>query len=452
MQKRDFIGKLKKMMISVFTGLLVTVGLTATTTMASTRSFQDVTDKGKYYFKPVYWAVEKGITSGTSSTRFSPDEVCTRGEIVTFLYKAFGNGECVSSAGFDDISDDKYYYNAVNWAVKKGITSGTGNGMFSPDGLCTRAQIVTFLYRAAGSPKIIKRTNFADVSLNRYYFNSVSWAVQQGITSGVGDNLFDPNAVCTRGQAVTFLYKYVNHNRDIDVKLPEFQKITASSYDVAIKVGEQKSIQVKFTPDIRSFYVRYDTRRIDAKWDEDDTRWDKDNEDGYFVPLNIRGIKAGATQIKVYDKDNANTCIDIKVNVVSKSEKPDTVTENTDYIMGAFGIDAIKRAALNPDSVYFKEAFVDLRNTTIGNGNTVDRMFISATAMNKMGGYSPVYCTVIKVQTNENYPNAKYYNGYYYATFVFDAEPYDLHTYNVTPRTDSEGILNTYQELFGGGQ
>ena len=160
-----------------------------------------------YYYDAVMWAVENGITSGTSSTTFSPDASCTRAQAVTFLWRAAGSPKPASAANrFTDIRSGEYYYDAVLWAVEQGITSGTSESTFSPNAVCSRGQIVTFLYRAAGSPAA-EGKSFSDVPDNAYYASAVRWAVAQGITSGTSAATFAPNADCTRGQIVTFLYR-----------------------------------------------------------------------------------------------------------------------------------------------------------------------------------------------------------------------------------------------------
>ena len=169
-------------------------------------AFKDV-QKDAYYFDAVAWAVKHQITSGTSATEFSPEASCTRGQIVTFLWRAAGAPEPKTTANpFADISEDAYYYKAVLWAVENGITVGTADNAFSPDQTVTRSQTVTFLYRAAGAPEASGH-RFGDVDSQAYYSAAVQWAAEQGITQGTGADTFSPNAFCTRGQIVTFLYR-----------------------------------------------------------------------------------------------------------------------------------------------------------------------------------------------------------------------------------------------------
>lgn len=174
--------------------------------IAATINFRDV-NQSDYYYDAVQWAVEKGITEGTSATTFSPDASCTRAQMVTFLYRAAGSPAPKSTVNpFTDVSASDYYYNAVLWAVENGITTGVSADRFAPGATVSRAQTVTFLYRANGSP-VASGASFGDVAADEYYANAVAWAVQNGITTGTGNGKFSPSAPCTRGQIVTFLYR-----------------------------------------------------------------------------------------------------------------------------------------------------------------------------------------------------------------------------------------------------
>ena len=160
-----------------------------------------------YYYDAVLWAVENGVTEGTNATTFSPDMSCTRAQMVTFLWRAAGSPEPVTTTNpFTDVNSGVYYYDAVLWAVEQGITSGTSATTFAPDATCTRAQTVTFLYRAAGSPAV-SGGSFADVSADAYYADAVAWAVSEGVTVGTSDTTFSPDMNCTRAQIVTFMYR-----------------------------------------------------------------------------------------------------------------------------------------------------------------------------------------------------------------------------------------------------
>ena len=172
--------------------------------------FYDVPNDA-YYFEAVKWAAENGITGGVGNSLFAPNQPCTRAQIVTFLWRAAGSPEPKNMSNFSDVPADSYYAKAVAWAVENGITTGTGDGKFGPDATCTRAQSVTFLFRASkasanGAPA------FSDVAATAYYAEAVKWATNNGITNGIGDNLFGSDNDCTRAQIVTFLYRMYQEN------------------------------------------------------------------------------------------------------------------------------------------------------------------------------------------------------------------------------------------------
>jgi len=174
--------------------------------------FVDVVEDD-WFATQVAWAVSEKITTGTSATTFAPYAECTRAQVVTFLWRAAGEPKPTSSKNpFTDVKSDAYYYNAVLWAVEKGITSGMSATSFAPDTSCTRAQVVTFLWRAAGEPKPTSSKNpFTDVKSDAYYYNAVLWAVEKEITTGMTITTFEPDGVCNRAQIVTFLYRYINN-------------------------------------------------------------------------------------------------------------------------------------------------------------------------------------------------------------------------------------------------
>ena len=160
-----------------------------------------------YFYDAVLWAAEKGVTSGADALHFSPNAPCTRAQIVTFLWRAAGSPEPKNMSNFKDVPADSYYAKAVAWAVENGITGGTGDGKFSPNATCTRAQAMTFLYRSSGSPAVIGSATFSDVAANAYYADAVKWAEKNEITGGIGGGLFGADNDCTRAQIVTFLYR-----------------------------------------------------------------------------------------------------------------------------------------------------------------------------------------------------------------------------------------------------
>ena len=155
--------------------------------------FTDVKE-GAYYVDAVNWAVDKKVTSGKTETTFAPNDSCTRAQAVTFLWRAA-------------VKADSYYDKAVLWAVENKITSGMSDTLFAPDATCSRSQIVTFLYRMQNSPESKAENPFTDVKADAYYANAVLWAVENGVTTGASATTFDPAGDCTRGQIVTFLYR-----------------------------------------------------------------------------------------------------------------------------------------------------------------------------------------------------------------------------------------------------
>lgn len=169
--------------------------------------FEDL-DKKSYYYTAVLWANNSGITTGTDSTHFSPEGICTRAQVVTFLWREEGEPEPTQSkCGFVDVPSGSYYEKAVLWAVEKGITNGVDATHFEPNTPCTRCQVVTFLHRAKGTPEPGSRAAFADVKTGDYFFEAVCWAYENGVTSGTSATEFSPDHSCTRAQIVTFLYR-----------------------------------------------------------------------------------------------------------------------------------------------------------------------------------------------------------------------------------------------------
>ncbi len=162
-----------------------------------------------FYYDSVAWALEQGITEGLTETEFGPDAACNRAQVVTFLWRAAGSPEpSVTENPFVDVEEGSFYEKAVLWAVEKGITRGTDATHFSPNASCNRATIVTFLFRAEPSPTVNSNFSpFSDVTLNDWYAAPVLWAVEQGITNGISSTEFGPNASCNRAQVVTFLYR-----------------------------------------------------------------------------------------------------------------------------------------------------------------------------------------------------------------------------------------------------
>ena len=192
-----------------FTFTMPASGVTVKATFkpAASLIFTDV-PSGSYYEEAVQWAAANGVTTGTDSTHFSPDGLCTRAQAVTFLWRAAGSPAPKSSAmPFIDVPAGSYYYDAVLWAVENGITKGTSDTAFSPGKTCTRAQIVTFLWRSQNAPAAGSSNPFTDVAAGDYYAGAVLWAVKENVTKGTGSTTFSPDDNCTRAQIVTFLWR-----------------------------------------------------------------------------------------------------------------------------------------------------------------------------------------------------------------------------------------------------
>ena len=191
---------------------LTDLSIESTDTTTNRLRFADVTPSD-YYYEPVLWALGEGITDGVTETEFAPEDTCKRSQVVTFLWRAAGEPKAASRSNpFVDVKSTDYFYEAVLWAVEKGITDGMDETHFEPDGVCNRSQVVTFLYRAFKEPPVGSASNpFTDVPANKWYATPVLWAVKEGITDGVTETSFAPEKPCTRGQVVTFLYRaYVN--------------------------------------------------------------------------------------------------------------------------------------------------------------------------------------------------------------------------------------------------
>ena len=180
--------------------------VTVEPTFSWVNPFADVANSA-YYVDAVEWMLKREVTQGTTETTFSPNLNCTRAQIVTFLWRAAGSPEPKGTVSFADVSAGSYYAKAVAWAVENGITGGTGDGLFSPDATCTRAQSAAFLYRAAGSPAVSGNAGFSDVAADAYYAQAVAWAKEHGITDGIGGGLFGSANDCTRAQIAAFLWR-----------------------------------------------------------------------------------------------------------------------------------------------------------------------------------------------------------------------------------------------------
>ena len=206
---------MKKRMTALLLSLMLLLSAVCTVSAAQTTGFTDVPE-GAYYYDAVNWAVENDITQGVGDGQFQPSVICKRAQVVTFLWRLAGKPVAGGKSAFTDVPEDAYYNDAVNWAVKKDITQGTGDGQFQPDGTCSRAQIGTFLWRYAGEPASNAKTPFTDVPEGAWYADAVAWAVEQGITTGKTNTTFEPTEPCNRAQVVTFLYRYANIEPPVD--------------------------------------------------------------------------------------------------------------------------------------------------------------------------------------------------------------------------------------------
>ena len=183
---------------------------------APVNPFADV-QKEHFFYESVLWAVENGITNGISADHFGPFLYCNRAQVVTFLWRAAGSPEPTGTVNpFTDVKESDFFYKAVLWAVENGITNGMTATTFGSSALCNRAQVVTFLWRANGSVVVGAENPFADVPADAFYHDAVVWAVKNGITTGTSATAFDPNGICMRAHVVTFLYR-AEHLPELEV-------------------------------------------------------------------------------------------------------------------------------------------------------------------------------------------------------------------------------------------
>ena len=209
--------------------------------------FSDI-KKGDYYYDPVLWAAEEGITTGTSPTTFTPAMQCTRSQVVTFLWRACGSPKPETTKNpFTDVPKSSWYYNAVLWAAETGITTGTSPTTFSPDGIVTRSQFVTFLYRAAGSPAVEEGSPFQDIqNAGAWYYKAVIWACRFGITGGTGGPFFSPDMTCDRAQTVTFLYRYYANT---PITTPSGIILSSTALNMRVGLSQPVTLTATVTPD-----------------------------------------------------------------------------------------------------------------------------------------------------------------------------------------------------------
>ena len=199
---------MKKSMIALMLALVMLLaGCAVHATGMDGSSFTDVQEDA-FYFDAVNWAVENDITQGMGGGLFQPDGICNRAQAVTFLWRLEGKPVCSGESAFSDVQNGSWYADAVAWAVSRNITNGMGGDIFAPNSTCNRAQIVTFLWRYAGMPDANGDNPFNDVPDGKWYAEAVAWAVEKGITKGLTETTFGPDEPCNRSQIVTFLHRY----------------------------------------------------------------------------------------------------------------------------------------------------------------------------------------------------------------------------------------------------
>ena len=210
---------MKKRIITILLALTMLMTMICAAVVAEGNAFADVPEKA-FFYEAVNWAQEEGITQGMHDGLFHPDELCNRAQVVTFLWRLEGRPTVSGRNHFIDVEQGSWYADAVQWAVVQKITQGMGENTFQPNTICNRGQIVTFLWRYAGKPTSDSENPFADVSEDAFYYEAVKWAVENGITNGLTDTTFGPDVPCNRAQVVTFLYRYAMQANEPPVTEP----------------------------------------------------------------------------------------------------------------------------------------------------------------------------------------------------------------------------------------
>ncbi len=350
--------------------------------------FVDVEEKD-YFYEPVLWAVANNITAGTSATTFSPDVTCTRAQVVTFLWRAAGTPEpSQTSSPFTDVPERKFYYKAVLWAVENGITSGTSATTFSPEKPCTRAQVVTFLHRAAGTPEPTETDNpFTDVSAGKFYYKAVLWAVEEGITAGATASTFAPDKPCSRAQIVTFLYRYMNSQKPLAIVSDPADYYMGSSQEEA-----------SFTVRIQGGSAPYTYQWVVAY----------DNEE-----VNPQPVKTTATsdtlnfEFTDYDFDDYNN---IGVYCVITDSKGSSVESK---LANVFSKDIVPLAFAYEPSDYFMRSSQE--DATFG--------------VQVTGGVAPYTFVWIVVYDSQEVEGTRYTTSYTFDSFLWNFSDYDFDDY-----------------------
>ena len=257
---------MKKRLLSLFLALTLLVSLAPAALAVGSSGFDDVSESD-WFYTPVQWAVKNGITSGLTATTFGPNNPCTRAQVVTFLWAAAGKPNPIMVYNpFSDVSTSDYYYKAVIWAVQEGITGGTSRTTFSPEDSCTRSQVVTFLWAAAGKPTPeASVTNFTDVADSDWFCTPVLWAVENSITSGLSETLFGSDNTCTRGQIVTFLYAANKAANSPDKELMEqFEAKTIHDFPEHLVINFDSDSETNFGV-LNEDVIRWENKSVTAE-------------------------------------------------------------------------------------------------------------------------------------------------------------------------------------------
>ena len=333
---------MKKRWLSLALALCMVLSLLPVGALAA--NFKDV-PADAYYAEPVAWAVENDITKGTSDTTFSPNDTCTRGQVVTFLWRAAGSPAPESAKNpFSDVSAGAYYEDAVLWAVEHDITKGTGATTFSPNQGCTRGQVVTFLHRANGEEAAATVSSFQDVAADAYYANAVNWAVEKEITKGTSGTAFSPDQTCTRGQIVTFLYRDEMNTPASPTESPNLTSVYLLT-KITCKSSDGYEDTTTYTYDVQgnlltelyqssdgnkySWNYTYDTRgnQLSAIYA------DSYGEEAHFFIYDSTGNKLSQTNKYGHDgevgESTINWTYDVSGNVLSKKSSDGTGVEYT---------------------------------------------------------------------------------------------------------------------------
>lgn len=418
--------RLTALLLAVITVFIGTVPVAS----AADSSFTDITP-GAYYYDAVLWAVENNITSGTSATTFSPNATCTRGQVVTFLWRSNGSPEPkTSSCPFSDVVSGAYYYKAVLWAVENNVTAGTSATTFSPNASCTRGQVVTFLHRAQGKPAISTTScPFNDIKTGAYYYDAVLWAVENHVTAGTSATTFSPDSTCTRGQIVTFLYRALNKSSQ-----------NPTEYESYEDFGKATSALVKENPVVNWSATAaadndfYSSRLIVQASSPIDL--DRFNPSNYIVgPDNLYLVQfesSRAAEKAFKELANMQEVVYVEPDgYLGSGDYQEAATEPKSWGVKAIGADKLAEYVGSTTNNSITVAVVD---TGVSNHTFLDSRILS-------GGYDFV--------DNDKNPSDMHYHGTHVAGTIVDCTP-GINVYILPVRVlDENG--NGYSSMVGAG-